>query len=156
MPDVLLSVVAQRRGFRAALPATAFAVAGAVLGGLAMFHLGAAYPEQVRAWLDAVPAISPAMIASAGPALAEHPFAALLSAAFSGVPYKVFAAAAAERRHFRAGLRGHDDRRPRPALPGRRRRGGPIDRLAANWLDLRTRSLILAAVGSSFTRRIGR
>ena len=90
------------------------------------------------------------MIASAGPALAEHPFAALLAAAFSGVPYKVFAAAAAG-----AGISAPvfvvmtiGARTPRFLAVVAAT--VVIDRLAANWLDLRTRSLILAAVWIAF------
>jgi len=143
VPDVLLTLTAQRRGFRAATLATLFAVAGACVGGALMWRLGQGYPERVVALLDLLPAISPAMIADARPALAENPFLALIKGALSGVPYKVFAALAAH-----AGL---------PVatflaitIPARAARflllcaaTALADRLAARWLTRRMRTLIL-------------
>ena len=95
MPDVLLTLIAQRRGFRAAIVATVCAVLGACLGGALMWRLGRDHQASMIALLDWLPAISPEMIASAAPVLARNPFDALVEGAFSGVPYKVFAALAA-------------------------------------------------------------
>ena len=95
VPDVLLTMIAQRRGFRSAAVATIFTVLGAAIGGALMWWLGRDHREAVLAFLDCLPAISPEMIADAEPAMTLDPFAALLSGAFSGVPYKVFAAVAA-------------------------------------------------------------
>ena len=95
VPDVLLTLIAQRRGFRAAAVATAFTVFGAVLGGALMWWLGRHHQAAMIAMLDKLPSISPEMIANAGPVLSREPFHALLGGAFSGVPYKVFAGLAA-------------------------------------------------------------
>jgi membrane protein YqaA with SNARE-associated domain len=143
VPDVLLTLVAQRRGFRTAAVAIAFAVGGACIGGALMWRLGRDHPERVGALLELLPAISPAMIAAAAPVLAENPFLALIKGAFSGVPYKVFAAAAAQ-----AGI---------PVatflavtIPARAARflllcaaTALADRLAARWVAKRTRTLLL-------------
>jgi hypothetical protein len=71
-----------------------FVVAGAALGGLALWWIGGGYPEAVTGFLDIIPAISPAMIDGARMAQASAPFEALLAGAFSGAPYKVFAGTA--------------------------------------------------------------
>ncbi|HKH69104.1 MAG TPA: hypothetical protein VKA75_17210, partial [Reyranella sp.] len=44
VPDVLLTFVAQRRGLIPALAVMLFVVAGAALGGLAMWWIGGVYP----------------------------------------------------------------------------------------------------------------
>jgi membrane protein YqaA with SNARE-associated domain len=144
VPDVLLTLIAQRRGFRAAAIATAFAVLGACLGGALMWRLGRDHQAAVVALLDWLPAISPRMIADAGPVLALEPFHALLDGAFSGVPYKVFAALAAN-----AGIS------LAPFLlitiPARAARfllasaaTALLDRLLARWIAKRIRTLLLA------------
>ena len=51
-----------------ALVVALFVVAGAMLGGLAMWWIGGAYPEAVAGFLDHIPAISRAMIEEAGEA----------------------------------------------------------------------------------------
>jgi membrane protein YqaA with SNARE-associated domain len=94
VPDVLLTFVSQRRGLLSALMTMVFVVTGAVLGGLAMWWVGGAYPETVTVFLDRFPAISRSMIDEAAADQAREPFKALLAGAFSGVPYKVFAATA--------------------------------------------------------------
>jgi hypothetical protein len=48
--------------------------------------------------LDTLPAISPRMIANAAASLRDSPLSGLLVGAFSGTPYKVFAAVAQEAR----------------------------------------------------------
>lgn len=95
VPDVLLTLIAQRRGFRVAAVATVFAVLGACFGGALMWRLGRDRQESIIALLDSLPAISPGMIAAAAPMLARDPLHALIDGAFSGVPYKVFAGLAA-------------------------------------------------------------
>ncbi len=150
VPDVLLTFVAQRRGLLPALEVALFVVAGAALGGLAMWWIGGAYPEAVTGFLDRIPAISRAMIEAAGAAQAHDPFAALFAGAFSGVPYKVFAATAQA-----AGVSA-------PwflliTIPARASRFAlaivatvVIDRVAAKWLSSRARLCILAAFWVAF------
>jgi membrane protein YqaA with SNARE-associated domain len=150
VPDVLLTFVAQRRGLFPALAVMLFVVAGAALGGLAMWWIGGAYPVAVTGFLDSIPAISPAMIDTAGAAQAQEPFAALLAGAFSGVPYKVFAATARA-----AGVSA-------PwflliTIPARAARfilaivaTVVIDGVAARWLSSRARLCILAVFWLAF------
>ena len=95
VPDILLSVLVQRRGLRSALDGTVFAVGGACLGGLVMWQVGQLDPAGVRAFLEGIPAISSEMIAEAGASLRANFAAAMFAAAFSGVPYKVLTAQAA-------------------------------------------------------------
>jgi len=146
VPDVLLSFVTQRRGLRAGLAGAVFAVAGAAAGGMAMFWLGWAYADKVRSALDALPAISPEMIASAGPALADRPFSALLAAAFSGAPYKVFAAAAAGAGLSAPAFLAMSVVARAPRFLATVIATACVDRLAAKQLGLRTRRLVLAAL----------
>jgi membrane protein YqaA with SNARE-associated domain len=150
VPDVLLSFVTQRRGFRAGLGATVFAVAGAAGGGMAMLWLGRDHPEQVRAALDALPAISPKMIATAGPALAADPLAALVGAAFSGTPFKVFAAAASGAGVSAPALFAMTVVARAPRFLVTVAVTATVDRLAANWLGTCTRGLILGALWAVF------
>ena len=150
VPDVLLTFAAQRRGFFPALAVMLFVVAGAALGGLAMWWIGGAYPEAVTGFLDRIPAISRAMIEAAAAAQRHEPFAALLAGAFSGAPYKVFAATAQA-----AGVSA-------PwflliTIPARAARfilaivvTVVIDRVAAKWLSSRARLGILAAFWVAF------
>ena len=94
VPDVLVSAVATLRGTRPALLAALWAGLGGVAGGLAVFLLAAAMPGATLAAIDAVPGIGPAMLARAEDGLAAQGPAALFVGAFSGVPYKVYAATA--------------------------------------------------------------
>jgi membrane protein YqaA with SNARE-associated domain len=150
VPDVLLSFIAQRRGMLAALAVMLFVVAGAVLGGLVMWWIGGAYPEQIVRFLDSLPAISPGMIEKARAAQAEAPFAVLLAGSLSGVPYKVFAATAQA-----AGVSASWFLLI--TIPARSVRfvlaivaTVLIDRVVSKWLSLRARSRILAAFWALF------
>jgi membrane protein YqaA with SNARE-associated domain len=95
VPDVWLTAVAVRRGARAALAAALCAAAGALVGGALMYAWGADDPAGAAAALDAVPAVSPAMLDRVRADLErDGAAAALLAGAFSGVPYKAYAALA--------------------------------------------------------------
>jgi len=150
VPDVLLTFVARRHGLFPALAVMLFVVAGAMIGGLAMWWIGGAYPEAATGLLDRIPAISRDMIEAAGAAQAQGPFAALLTGAFSGAPYKVFAATAQA-----AGVS--------PTwfllitIPARAVRfvlaivvTVAIDQVAARWLSSRARFWILAGFWVAF------
>jgi hypothetical protein len=91
VPDVWLTVIAARHGIRPALIACGFAVAGALLGGLAMYLWASADPAAALALLDRVPGITPGMIDTAGAALRAQGVFALVFGAFAGVPYKIYA-----------------------------------------------------------------
>jgi membrane protein YqaA with SNARE-associated domain len=90
VPDVWLTwlaLEAPRRAFRACL----WALAGALAGGLLMFAWGAADGAGAEAALDAVPGVSPAMIAGVRSELAVGGAAALFLGPLRGVPYKLYA-----------------------------------------------------------------
>jgi len=92
VPDIWLSRLAMK-DFRAALRNTAFATAGAVLGGLVMYLCGRYAFSGTTGFLDMIPAISPAMIDDAGAALTENGLLpALLEGMAGGMPYKIYAA----------------------------------------------------------------
>ncbi len=92
--DVWLSVVAVRHGARAALAASLAATAGAVAGGALMYAWGATDPAGAASVLEAVPAISPAMLDQVRAALHEQGATALFAGTFTGIPYKLYAALA--------------------------------------------------------------
>ncbi|MEX1205401.1 MAG: hypothetical protein WEB85_09145 [Dongiaceae bacterium] len=94
VPDVPLTTVATWRGRRAALVACAYAVAGAVAGGAVIYVWAAHDQAAVLAALDRIPAIAPGMIEDARNDLARFGLGALPIGAFSGVPYKIYAAVA--------------------------------------------------------------
>jgi membrane protein YqaA with SNARE-associated domain len=95
IPDVWITRVALRSR-REALLATAFAVAGAMAGGVLVYLWGARDPAAVRATFDALPAISPGLVDSIAARWQQLGVWAPLVGAFSGVPYKLYAAQAAE------------------------------------------------------------
>lgn len=92
--DMLVSYATVYFGLRRGLEATFFATIGAVAGGAAMYRWGVNEPAGVVAALDGVPAISAGMIAEVRQALSGDWQSALFGAAFTGVPYKIYAALA--------------------------------------------------------------
>lgn len=96
IPDVFLSLVAIRFGFRAGWRAALATTAGAVVGGLAVYLWAAFAAESVFAVMNLLPAVDLEMIESVRRRTAEHGTVALLGAPWQGVPYKLHAAAAGE------------------------------------------------------------
>jgi membrane protein YqaA with SNARE-associated domain len=94
VPDVCLSFIALRT-LRRGLIACAYATAGALVGGVLMYAWGTADPRVATASLDWVPAVSPGMIAGVEQALADRGPTAVLTGAFTGTPYKIYATKAA-------------------------------------------------------------
>ena len=95
VPDIWLTALAVRRGLKPALLACQAALAGALLGGLAMYGWGAANPEAAREMLDWVPAIDTATIGQVRTALSNDGVAAVFLGPLLGVPYKIYAVEAA-------------------------------------------------------------
>ena len=95
VPDVLLSALALR-STRAALAGTVAAVAGAALGGAAMFVFARAEPALARAAVDGVPFVPSRLFDDAAALAAAHGGASILVGAFQGLPYKLFAVQAPE------------------------------------------------------------
>lgn len=91
VPDIWLTLLAVRHGLRPALLACLAALAGALLGGLAMYGWGAADPATARAALDYVPAVDPAMIGGVRETLSRDGIAAVFMGPLMGVPYKIYA-----------------------------------------------------------------
>jgi membrane protein YqaA with SNARE-associated domain len=90
VPDVWLTFLALKN-LRRSLAAAAWALGGALLGGVAMYALGAhAHGAALRA-LDAVPAISPALIARVHRQIDAHGLWATFFGPIGGVPYKIYA-----------------------------------------------------------------
>jgi membrane protein YqaA with SNARE-associated domain len=91
VPDVWISFVAVRLGWRPALFAACLACAGAFVGGAVMYVWGSYDPVVAPMILTVIPAISPAMVEMAGEDLREHGLIAMLTGAFTGVPFKIYA-----------------------------------------------------------------
>ena len=94
VPDVLLTAIALRSP-RKALMASLAVLAGAVLGGLAMFLWARADPETVRALVLGVPGISEPLLDRARVLLEGDLLSGMVAGSVSGIPYKVFALEAA-------------------------------------------------------------
>lgn len=89
--DMLISYVTVYFGLRRGVETVFIATLGAVAGGAAMYHWGSDDPGGIVRSLDGVPAISGAMIEEVRRELAGDWQSALFGAAFTGVPYKIFA-----------------------------------------------------------------
>ena len=89
VPDVLLTFIAIRHGWRQAAMASLAAAAGATIGGALMYAWAASDPASARGAIDFVPAISAALLERAKDALARDGLAAMFIGAFTGAPYKV-------------------------------------------------------------------
>lgn len=94
VPDVIISYVALRRGFRAGVIACLLAATGAALGGATMYAWSERSPDAMAA-VRAVPAVSDAMVADAKADMREEGwFVAALKGPLTSTPYKVYAALA--------------------------------------------------------------
>lgn len=100
--DVPISFVAVRYGWRRGLLAALIAALAATLGGIAAMHWGGIDPAGFRRVLIVLPAIDGAMIDQVKQDWAQGGYRAMLAGSFSGVPYKIFAAAAGQ--HPQGGL----------------------------------------------------
>lgn len=90
VPDVLLTLIACR-ALKPALKATTAALVGAILGGTLMYAIGRLDPVTARAFLDHIPAISPALIARVASQISENGLWAVLLGPMKGIPYKIYA-----------------------------------------------------------------
>jgi hypothetical protein len=96
VPDLFLTFVAARRGLRKALFACGTTLAGALAGGIVMFYWGAGDPDGVLEVLAWVPAIDGEMLSAVREALDRQGYTAPLFGPLQGIPYKIYAAQAAE------------------------------------------------------------
>jgi membrane protein YqaA with SNARE-associated domain len=95
VPDVWISYIAWRRGTRPAMGAACFAAAGAIVGGVVLWHFTLADPASIASFLVALPGIDAAMRADVSATMAEGWIGALVAGGFGGIPYKLFVAEAA-------------------------------------------------------------
>lgn len=95
VPDVLLSAAALNR-LKAALIACAWATAGALIGGIAMYFWGMSSPPEAWSLLDRIPAINPAMQMEVRESMAAQGLGALFIGPITGTPYKLYAVAAGQ------------------------------------------------------------
>jgi membrane protein YqaA with SNARE-associated domain len=93
--DLPLSWIALRGGLKRALIAALFAAVGAVPGGLALYAWSAQAPEAAARTIESLPSIPQGSVARAEAELRRPGWElAALRGAFTGMPYKVYAAAA--------------------------------------------------------------
>lgn len=91
IPDVFLTLIAIRSGFRRSLRLALIATAGAVLGGLATYGWAAIHPASTLAAMEVLPGIDPTMVDAVQADVATHGNAALLAGPWQGRPYKLYA-----------------------------------------------------------------
>jgi hypothetical protein len=91
VPDVLVSLVALRRGWHRGAMVALGAAFGALLGGAIMLAWASRDPAVAVAAVALVPNISDAMMAGARADLAARGVMALAVGGLSGVPYKIYA-----------------------------------------------------------------
>jgi membrane protein YqaA with SNARE-associated domain len=96
IPDVFLTLVAVRFGFRRSIRLALVATAGAVLGGLVMYGWATLHPGSAFAVMDVLPGIDGSMIEAVRGDVASDGNRALLVGPWQGRPYKLFAAASGE------------------------------------------------------------
>jgi membrane protein YqaA with SNARE-associated domain len=94
VPDVLLSWLAIQN-YRRAMVSCAWATAGALIGGLIIWWVGAANPDLVRAIFEGIPAINEQMIGNVEDQLDSRGLLALFIGPLVGTPYKIYALQAA-------------------------------------------------------------
>lgn len=93
VPDVLLSGLALR-SLRKALAAAAITALSATIGGLLVWFSATKAPETTRTVLLMVPGISEDTFAAVRHLLGSGLYQGMVTGAFAGVPYKIFAAEA--------------------------------------------------------------
>jgi membrane protein YqaA with SNARE-associated domain len=95
VPDVFLSFRTLHAGWHQGGRACVLALSGAVAGGVVMLFWSRSDPQDVAALLEALPAISPAMLVDVDRSMAGAgwPLAMVLGSV-TGIPYKLYAAAA--------------------------------------------------------------
>jgi hypothetical protein len=92
VPDLLIGYLALTRGFRAGAWASLLAATGAVIGGAAIFLWSTNQPITAHRAVEAVPAVSEAMIADARADIAANGwFLAAMKGPLTSTPYKVYA-----------------------------------------------------------------
>ncbi|MDY7037095.1 MAG: hypothetical protein SV375_13145 [Thermodesulfobacteriota bacterium] len=90
VPDLFLSATGMYN-LRKGIVACLWALAGALMGGIVMYHWGVLNMNSALTSLDAIPAISPDLINRVHADLAEKGCWAVLMGPLLGTPYKIYA-----------------------------------------------------------------
>jgi hypothetical protein len=93
VPDTWISRQALL-SLRAGLIAAAWALVGALIGGMAVYWAATLWQEQMLAFYDWLPGIGPTLVAKADAELQARGVWALFNGGYTGTPYKLFAAQA--------------------------------------------------------------
>jgi hypothetical protein len=93
--DVPISYVALRFGWRRGVMASIIAALAAALGGVALLLWASADLTAVADRIAALPAVDMEMLVDAHEAFGDKGYAAMFAGSFSGIPYKLYAFAAA-------------------------------------------------------------
>ena len=96
IPDVFLTLVAIRFGFRRSFQGAVIATAGAVVGGLVVYAWAAVDPAFLTSAMQLLPGIDQSMINAVGADVATNGNGALLAGPWQGRPYKLFALASGD------------------------------------------------------------
>jgi uncharacterized membrane protein YeaQ/YmgE (transglycosylase-associated protein family) len=95
VPDVIISFIALKYGFRSGVLACLAGVVGAVLGGILIYLWGQGDIVGARAFFDLLPAIAPSTIARAQSEMADVSYGlSMFKGSLSGVPFKLYASEA--------------------------------------------------------------
>ncbi|WP_205479282.1 hypothetical protein [Sphingomonas arenae] len=148
--DVPISWIAVRSGTRAGLLAALVAAGSATLGGAVTYAWAAHEPAALAHLMNALPAISPTLMAQVDDIWAADGFLGMLAGSFGGTPYKLFAAAAGEQGSalFLFLLATFFARLPRFLLVAVLT--GAISGLLSRHIGVRARLAILLAVWTAF------
>lgn len=148
--DVPISWIAVRHGWRAGLAAALVASVAAAAGGALLYLWAANDPAGARAMVASLPAIDSAMIDSTAARFAEEGYRAMLSGSVSGVPYKLYAlAAAGEGRSLLPFLLVTPLVRL-PRFAGAALLAAGVSRLLSGHLSMRARLGVLASIWIAF------
>jgi len=92
VPDVLLTRIAILHGWRQALRACGWALAGAIVG-IALVYYAAAtgHSTGLARWFNWIPGIGPSLMAQAHDSLEDHGIGVVWRGAFTGIPFKIYA-----------------------------------------------------------------
>ena len=96
IPDVFLTLVAVRFGFRRSWRLAVLATTGAVVGGLVVYAWASLDPASATSAMELLPGIDPAMVEAVNADTTARGNAALLGGPWQGRPYKLYAAASGE------------------------------------------------------------
>lgn len=96
IPDVFISLLGVRKGMRAALRMTGFAVIGAVLGGIVTYGWGAVSLYTAQDVMAHLPGVDSEMVDRVSATVAAEGSVALLGGPSRAQPYKLYALAAGE------------------------------------------------------------